>query len=125
VSRHLPLHQTVIPGITAIQALCAAHAIPLNDLAAPVVITTGRNLRDKGWPPGADTIVVMLDGACAFTGLDEPDLSIWWGAYLGLPQQLLMSGRLGDVADQIVKARAKARAGHGWIMDTYLLRRTR
>lgn len=123
VGRHLPLQCIVIPGITAIQALCAAHAIPLNDLAAPVVITTGRNLRDKGWPDGADTIIVMLDSGCAFARLEAPNLSIWWGAYLGLPQQLLAAGRVGDVAEQIIAIRSKARASHGWIMDTYLLRR--
>lgn len=123
VARHLPLHCTVIPGITAIQALCAAHAIPLNDLAAPVIITTGRNLRDTGWPDAADTIVVMLDSGCAFAQLEQPDLSIWWGAYLGLPQQVLIAGRVADVTAQIIATRAQARAAHGWIMDTYLLRR--
>ena len=44
----------VIPGITSLQVLTAAHAIPLNSLAAPVTITTGRQLREHGWPEGAD-----------------------------------------------------------------------
>ena len=51
----------VVPGITSIQALTAAHAIPLNPLAGSVTITTGRMLRKHGWPAGADTVVVMLD----------------------------------------------------------------
>ncbi|MBN2629029.1 MAG: precorrin-6A synthase (deacetylating) [Rhodobacteraceae bacterium] len=123
VARHLPLRRTVIPGITSIQALCAAHAIPLNALAAPVVITTGRTLRDHGWPEAADTIVVMLDGGCAFAQMGLNEAQIWWGAYLGLPQQVLITGRVGDVAEQIIATRAQARASHGWIMDTYLLRR--
>jgi precorrin-6A synthase len=124
VASHLPLCRTVIPGITAIQALCAAHAIPLNDLATPVVITTGRNLHHYGWPEGATTVVVMLDGGCAFAELEGADCSIWWGAYLGLPQQVLVAGRLRDVAAEIADTRAKARASHGWIMDIYLLRRS-
>lgn len=125
VAEHLPLRRTVIPGITAIQALCAAHAIPLNDLAAPVIITTGRNLRDKGLPHDAHTVVVMLDGSCAFAALKEAGLSIWWGAYLGLPHEMLVAGRVDDVAAKIKSLRAEARAAHGWIMDTYLLRRSK
>ena len=50
---------TVIPGITSIQVLCAAHAIPMNDIGAPVLITTGRQLRDHGWPVDTDTLVVI------------------------------------------------------------------
>jgi precorrin-6A synthase len=108
----------IIPGITSIQALTAAHAIPLNRIGQPVHITTGRRLA-QGDRPG-DT-VVMLDGQTAFLDAD-PDLDIFWGAYLGTADQLTISGRLGDVAPQIVATRMAARERHGWIMDTYLLR---
>ena len=40
---------SVVPGITALQALTAAHGIPLNDINTPILITTGRHLRDNGW----------------------------------------------------------------------------
>ena len=50
-----------------------------------------------------------------------PDLVIHWGAYLGLPQQTLRSGRLADVIDDLIALRAELRAEHGWIMDVYLL----
>lgn len=113
----------VIPGITAIQALTAAHAIPLNRVNGPVRITTGRQLRDHGFPEGEDTVVVMLDGECSFQGLDPAGLHIWWGAYLGSEAQILRSGPLADVTPDIIATRAEARARHGWIMDTYLLRR--
>ena len=114
---------TVIPGVTAIQALCAAHAVPLNDLGAPVQVTTGRMLRDHGWPAAVDRLVVMLDGACAFQGLPPEDIRIWWGAFLGMPQQILDHGPLAEAGPRIIKARAAARASHGWIMDCYLLQR--
>src|SRR5690606_4342568 len=110
-----PITIEVIPGITAIQALTAAHGIALNRIGEPVLITPGRQLG----PVETDT-VVMLDGHMAFLQAD-PDLEIFWGAYLGTPQQLLVSGRLGDVASQIVATRQAARDEHGWIMDTYLL----
>lgn len=117
------LTTTVVPGITALQALTAAHAIPLNDINAPVLITTGRQLRERGWPGSADTVAVMLDGQCAFQTLDPAGLHIWWGAYLGLPHQLCISGPLAEAGPAILRERAQARARHGWLMDTYLLRR--
>lgn len=113
----------VIPGITSLQALTAAHAIPINDIGTPYLVTTGRRLRDEGWPKGVDTIAVMLDGSCAFQTLDLNRYCIWWGAYVGMKQQIIREGRLADVAPDIINTRAEARAGHGWIMDIYILRR--
>ncbi len=113
----------VIPGITALQALTAAHAVALNDIGAPVLVTTGRRLRDDGWPAGAHTVAVMLDGECSFGCLDTEPLHIWWGAYLGMPGQLLISGPLNQVGGRIRETRARARRDHGWIMDIYLLKK--
>jgi precorrin-6A synthase len=113
----------VVPGITSIQALCAAHALPLNDIGEPFLVTTGRRLREGGWPDGTDTVVVMLDGGTAFQSLDLDGLYIWWGAYLGMPDQIIMSGALAEVGPRIVAARQAARERHGWIMDSYILKR--
>ena len=113
----------VVPGITSIQALTAAHAIPLNPLAGPVTITTGRRLREHGWPATADTVVVMLDGGCAFEVLDPQGISIWWGAYLGMAHEALEQGPLTDAAPRIAARRAELRARYGWIMDVYLMRK--
>lgn len=123
LARQVSLTTTVVPGITALQALTAAHAMPLNDINAPVLITTGRQLRERGWPTSADTVAVMLDGHCAFQTLDPAGLHIWWGAYLGMPHQLCLSGPLAETGPAILRERARARASHGWIMDTYLLKR--
>ena len=113
----------VIPGITALQALTAAHAIPFNTVNGAVVVTTGRKLRDHGWPAGAETVVVMLDGECSFRTLDPEGLAIWWGAFLGMPEQVLHAGPLRAAEPEIIALRAEERARHGWIMDTYLLRK--
>lgn len=123
LARELPVSRHVIPGITAIQALCAAHTIPLNRIGAPVQITTGRRMRDHGWPEGVDTVTVMLDGECSFQALPPEGLSIWWGAYIGMAGQILDHGPLSEAGPRIIAARARARAAHGWIMDIYLLRR--
>ncbi len=113
----------VVPGITAIQALCAAHALPLNEIGEPFLVTTGRRLREGGWPAGAETVVVMLDGGTAFQSLDPAGIHIWWGAYLGMPSQMAFSGALAEVGATIVAARRQARERHGWIMDSYILKR--
>ncbi|MEX0350286.1 MAG: precorrin-6A synthase (deacetylating) [Paracoccaceae bacterium] len=113
----------VIPGITAIQALTAAHAIPINELGAPYLVTTGRRLRDEGWPGQVSSVAVMLDGECSFKTLDPDGYDIWWGAFVGMKEQVLVHGDLREVSQQIIDTRAKARAEHGWIMDIYLLRR--
>lgn len=122
------LRLQVVPGITSIQALTAAHAIPLNEIGAPVTVTTGRRLRDHGWPNGVDTLVVMLDGQCSFQSLlteadPKAEITIYWTAYAGMENEISRSGPLTKIAADIVKTRAAARADHGWIMDIYLLRR--
>lgn len=117
------LQVQVVPGITAVQALTAAHGIVLNEVAEPVLITTGRRLREAGWPADADTVVVMLDSGGAFQAIDADGVRIWWGAYLGMAQQTLIAGALGEVADDILQVRARLRQAHGWIMDVYLMRR--
>ena len=113
----------VVPGLTSLQLLTAVHAIALNTLGSPVMITTGRQLRDRGWPDGVDTVVVMLDSGGAFEALPPEGLHIYWAAFLGMPMQIALSGPLHQVGPEILRLRAKARADHGWIMDTYLLRR--
>lgn len=118
VSVEVELTFDVIPGITAVQALTARHRIPLNEIGEPVLITTGRQLREHGLSGAA---VVMLDSDCSFQDC-PPDTRIWWGAYLGSEHELLVAGTVGEVGARVVALRAEARARHGWIMDTYLLK---
>ena len=114
----------VIPGISSFQVLAARHRIPLNRIGEAVLLTTGRRLAE-GFPEEADNAVIMLDGTQAFTKLDDDDnLEIFWGAYLGMEHEILLSGRLVDIRDEIAAVRQQARERHGWIMDTYLLRKS-
>ncbi|UYG01253.1 precorrin-6A synthase (deacetylating) [Halomonas sp. GD1P12] len=113
----------VIPGITSLQVLTAEHRIPLNALAGAVHITTGRRLRENGWPTDAETVAVLLDSGGAFSVLEDKHVHIWWGAYLGMEKQCLIEGRLKDVEQQILERRTALRDQHGWIMDSYLLAR--
>jgi precorrin-6A synthase len=112
-----------IPGISSVQALAAAHRLILNRVGRPFTVTTGRRLEAGGFPADADDVVVMLDSRCAFAGLPDADLDIYWGAYVGSPDEVLVHGDLQRVKDEICRVRAGERERKGWIMDTYLLRR--
>ena len=39
------------------------------------------------------------------------------------PDEILISGKVAEVADDIERVRKAARVANGWIMDTYLLRK--
>jgi precorrin-6A synthase len=120
--RGLQFELEVIPGISSVSALAARHHIALNRVGSPVQITTGRRLAEQ-WPPDADDVVVMLDARDAFEPYADQDVDIFWGAYLGTPDEILISGPLAEVAGRIAAERAGQRQRKGWIMDTYLLRR--
>ena len=122
-SGRFDLEYDVIPGVSSIQALAARHKTTLNRIGRSVEITTGRRIA-KSFPDNADSVVVMLDGEDAYKNYVDQDMMIYWGAYVGTPDEILISGKLIDVADQIERTRAEARRANGWIMDSYLLRRS-
>ncbi|MEV8314067.1 precorrin-6A synthase (deacetylating) [Streptomyces sp. NPDC059900] len=118
----------VVPGISSVSSLAARHRTGLSRVGRPVQITTGRRLADAGFPEGVDDVVVMLDARQAFRhypGGDEGGggIYIYWGAYVGTDDEILVSGPLDEAAPRIEALRAEARERKGWIMDTYLLRR--
>src|SRR6202167_3915013 len=119
----LALEYEVIPGISSVQALAAKHRIALNRIGESIHITTGRKLAE-GFPDNADSVIVLLDGEQAFKKIESKDIDIYWGAYIGTEDEILVSGRLSDVANDIDAIRATARREKGWIMDTYLLRKS-
>jgi precorrin-6A synthase len=113
----------VIPGISSVQALAAAHRVPLNRVGEPIEITTGRRLSERAGGDAGRDVVVMLDAGTAFDAIEDRHTEIYWGAYVGTEHEILVSGKLDDVAADIVRLRTEARERHGWIMDVYLLRR--
>ncbi|MGI8750061.1 MAG: precorrin-6A synthase (deacetylating) [Thermoleophilaceae bacterium] len=112
----------VIPGISAPAALAARHRIVLNRPGGAVQVTTGRRLA-AGFPAEADDVVVMLDGDLTFKRVEGEGFEIYWGAYLGTPDEILIAGPLREVENEIERVRAAARERKGWMFDTYLLRR--
>ncbi|WP_087501267.1 precorrin-6A synthase (deacetylating) [Pseudomonas sp. SID14000] len=118
--RGVALRLRVIPGISSVQALAARHQVPLNRIGEPLTVLPGRRLAGQGQ---IDNVLVMLDGQCAFARLEDPALMIYWGAYLGTEDEVLIAGPLQAVKAQILQVRERERGRKGWIMDTYLLRR--
>jgi precorrin-6A synthase len=121
-ARGITFDYEVIPGVSSVQALAASHRIVLNRIGGAVLITTGRRL-EAAIAAGNDDVVVMLDGEGAWKALDPDAFDIYWSAYLGTPHELRIHGALREVSRALESTRTAARARHGWIFDTYLLRR--
>jgi precorrin-6A synthase len=123
VVERLGIEFDVTPGISSVSMLAAAHRLVLNRIGGPIVITTGRALLDDV-AAGADNVVVMLDGHLTCRSLvGDGRWSIHWGANLGTDDEQLVAGPLDDCIGEIEQMRAELKAEHGWVMDTYLLRR--
>lgn len=112
----------VIPGISAPQALAAQHQVTLNRVGEAITITTGRRV-GEGEADDLSSAVVMLDNHQAFRRFESDGAEIFWGAYLGTADEILVAGPVGEVKDEIDAKRTEAQARHGWIMDTYLIRK--
>lgn len=116
-----PHDLTVYPGVTAIQTLAAAHEIPLNRIGEPIHVTTGRQLTAT-LPVNRRNCVVMLDAGHGWLDVATEHTVIYWGAYLGMPQQTLAAGRVQDIGEKLAQLKKRLRESNGWIMDTYILR---
>jgi precorrin-6A synthase len=112
----------VIPGISAPQALAAQHQVTLNRVGEAVTITTGRRV-GQGEADGLSSAVVMLDNHQVFRRFAGEEAEIFWGAYLGTADEILVAGKVSEVMDEIDAKRREAQARNGWIMDTYMIRK--
>lgn len=111
----------VFPGVSAPQALAAQHQVTLNRVGEAVTITTGRRV-GEGEADGLSSAVVMLDNHQVFRRF-AGEAEIFWGAYLGTADEIMISGPVAEVMDEIGRVRAEAQQKHGWIMDTYMIRK--
>ena len=115
----------LIPGLSSIQLLVSAFGMPFNEIGKSVLITTGRLLKENGWPDGAETIYVVLDGECSFKFLKGTNIHIWWAAYLGMKEQTLIQGDVQKIGEEIIDTRNTLRSAKGWILDIYKLQRVK
>jgi precorrin-6A synthase len=120
-----PFDYEVVPGLSSLQLLAARHRLVLNGVGTSVLVTTGRLLAQHGFPADVDDVVVMLDGSCAWRGVDPAGIEIYWGANLGTADEAVVAGPLADVGSEIERQRAAVRERRGWVLDIYLLRRRR
>lgn len=112
----------VIPGISAPQALAAQHQVTLNRVGEAITITTGRRV-GEGEADELTSAVVMLDNHQVFRRFAGDEAEIFWGAYLGTAEEILVAGKVSEVMDEIDAKRREAQARNGWIMDTYMIRK--
>jgi precorrin-6A synthase len=117
------LDYDVIPGISSVQALAAQHRVALNAVGRAVLITNGRELA-TGFPDKVDSVMVLLNAEKALRSADG-ELEAYWGAYVGMAEEILVSGKLKDIVDEIETIRSAARSKNGWIMDCVLLKKPR
>jgi precorrin-6A synthase len=118
------LQVEAIPGITSAQLLAARHLVPLNEIGGDVLVTTARRM-EAGSCDGAESAVVMLDSNAAFRRIPGADWDVYWGAYLGGEEEILLSGKLDEVGETIAATVEREKQRRGWIMDVYLLKRRR
>jgi precorrin-6A synthase len=117
------LDYDVIPGISSLQALAAQHRVAINEIGRSVLVTNGRLLAE-GFPNNVDSVMVLLNADKALRSADG-ELDAYWGAYVGMPEEILVSGKLKDIVDDIEGIRLAARQEKGWIMDCVLLKKPR
>ena len=119
---------SVVPGITSLQALAAGHRMALNAIGGEVRITTGRRLREAGAPEGDATLAGGARRGLRLPRAAAEEWEICWGAYLGMPEEMLIAGPLGEVGERIVAARGGgaggARVDHGHLSAAAAVRGT-
>ncbi|EXJ17038.1 precorrin-6A synthase (deacetylating) [Imhoffiella purpurea] len=112
----------IVPGITSVQMLAARHRIPLNRVGESITITTGRHAENCD-PATIDNAVVMLDYNASFQRFRDQDMDLYWGGYLGCEDEILVSGPVDEITDDLLRIKSEVREKKGWLMDIYLLRR--
>jgi precorrin-6A synthase len=111
----------VIPGISSAQALAAQHRVAINAVNRAVLITNGREL-PKPFPTNVDSVLILLNADKALREADG-ELDAYWGAYVGMPQEILVSGKLKEIVQEVERIRSAARHENGWIMDCLMLKK--
>ncbi|ADU46724.1 GNAT family N-acetyltransferase [Intrasporangium calvum] len=113
----------ITPGVGAAQLLAARHGITLGRDGTGVHAISGQHLVDTYQPHDGDAVVVA-DAELRCLELAElyPDLEVFWGAHLDRDDEVLVSGRLGDLAATLTAARRRAEDASGWLLDAYVVR---
>ena len=94
--------------------------LPPTASGEPVHITTGRRL------PSTPEAVAATRSSCSTarrpSARPRGPVTDLWGANLGTDDEVVISGPVEQVADEINAAREECKRRAGWVMDIYLLR---
>ena len=110
----------VVPGISSYQLLSAKHKVPFTDVAGNLIFTTPRGLKKQD--KVSENTVVFLDNYETYTRINDQGIEIYWGAYLGTKDEVILSGKLSEVKEKIRDLRRRLRKEKGWIMELYFLK---
>ena len=117
----LALEGSVVPGVSSLSLLAAAHRVVLHDVTRPLHVTTARRL-PEALAQGQRNVAVLLNRTIDLDGLGVDDWTMWWSANLGAAGERSVAGRVADVLGEVRRAREQAAEADGWVMDLYLLR---
>jgi precorrin-6A synthase len=112
------LDYEVIPGSSDIQVLTTAHKVALCNVGRSIPTATGRSLAG-GFPNNADTIVFMQPAVLAPDTVGGHN-DVHWTLYAGMPDDMLVSGRLLEIVGGLEQVRKEALDGKGWIVEAML-----
>ncbi len=112
------LDYEVIPGNSGIQVLTTAHKVALCNVGRSILTATGRSLAG-GFPNNADSIVFMQPAAPAADTVSGHN-DVHWTLYAGMPDDMLVSGRLREIVGGLEQVRNAALDGKGWIVEAML-----
>ena len=101
----------VVPGISAVSALAARFGVALNRVGGRGADHDGPARSRPAGRAMRDDVVVMLDAGLAFRAY--PDAEIFWGAYLGTPDEILLSGVVAEVGGEIERVRSAGAPAEG------------
>ncbi|WP_379069054.1 hypothetical protein ACFJIU_06740 [Mesorhizobium sp. UC74_2] len=112
------LDYEVIPGNSGIQVLMTAHKVALCNVGRSILTATGRSLAGD-FPNNADTIVFMQPAVPAPDTVGGHN-DVHWTLYAGMPDDMLLSGRLLEIVGGLEQVRKEALDGKGWIVEAML-----
>ncbi|MDB6062185.1 MAG: precorrin synthase [Verrucomicrobiaceae bacterium] len=114
VAEILPLVHSAVPAANF--RIVGSNAISeikeLEKTSGVVFDTTGRKIAE-GFPNNVDSIVVMLNAENAYKRFGDEDIDIFWGAYIGPRDEILIAGKLKEVIGDIERIRGEARKESG------------
>lgn len=120
IEKDLPIKWEVIPGLSAFQVLASKCKCSLTELSTPLSFHTPRTLRLL--KEITHPIVVFLDNYETYKKFKEHPLELIWGAFVGSNDEIIMRGKLKEIAESHSLMRKNLKNKKGYLMEIYILK---